>query len=209
MAKVITVAQQKGGAGKTTLVANLLALMAASCRVAAVDIDPQRSLARWSTLRQSRPAGAAPVLVQELSGWRIAAELERLKRDHDIVLVDSPPQVDTDAKLAVRGADLVLIPLQPSMPDLWAAEATLRLARDEGRPIRLLLNRTQAVSRLREAIAADLGARKLVLLHQTLGNRTAFAQAFAEGLGVTEAQPRSTAAAELRAVLQEIRATLQ
>jgi chromosome partitioning protein len=204
MAKVITVAQQKGGAGKTTLVANLLALLAGTCRVAAVDIDPQRSLARWFALRQSRTSAPAPLLVQEISGWRIAAELERLKRDHDFVLIDSPPQVDTDAKLAVRGADLVLIPLQPSAPDLWAAEGTLKLAREEGRPIRLVLNRAPATSRLRDVIAADIGARKLTLLHQALGNRIAFAQAFAEGLGVTEAAPRSTAAEELRAVLREV-----
>jgi chromosome partitioning protein len=209
MARVITVAQQKGGAGKTTLVANLLALLAQSCRAAAVDIDPQRSLSRWSVVRQSRPVAAAPVLVQEVAGWRIAAELDRLRRDHDVVLIDSPPQIDTDAKLAVRGADLVLIPLQPSAPDLWAADGTLKLARDEGRTVRLLFNRAPAASRLRDTITAELAARKLVLLDQALGNRIAFAQAFAEGLGVTEAAPRSTAAAELRALLSEIEAVVR
>jgi chromosome partitioning protein len=38
-----------------------------------------------------------------------------------------------------------------------------------------------------------------------LGNRTGFATAFAQGLGVTEASPRSAAADEIRAVLAAIR----
>ena len=59
-------------------------------------------------------------------------------------------------------------------------------------------------SRLRETIEADLGARRMPLLRATLGNRAGFAHAFAAGLGVTEAAPRSTAAAELRALLAEL-----
>ena len=136
MAVVITVAQQKGGAGKTTLAANLAAALAPRRRVAVLDIDPQRSLARWHALRAAR-GGAAPVGLSDVSGWRLAAELDRMRRFHDVLIVDSPPQIDTDARLAVRGADLVLVPLQPSPPDLWAAEGTLALAAAERRPARL------------------------------------------------------------------------
>ena len=121
-----------------------------------------------------------------------------------MVLIDSPPQLDTDARVAVRAADLVLVPIQPSMPDVWAAEGTLRLAAEERRPAHLMFNRTPPTSKLRDAIAADLAGRQLPLLRSTLGNRAGFAHAFAAGLGVTEAAPRSTAAAELRALLAEL-----
>ncbi len=205
MAIVITVAQQKGGAGKTTLAANLAAGFAADRSVALLDIDPQRTLKRWHELRQARLEQAASLTFSDVSGWRLDRELERLRADHDVVIVDSPPQIDTDAKLAIRGADLVLVPVQPSPPDLWAAEGTLELAAGEGRAARLVLNRVPAQSRLRSDIEADIGARKLPLVAPTLGNRAAFATAFARGLGVTEAAPRSAAAEEVRALLAAIR----
>ncbi|HEY7576206.1 MAG TPA: ParA family partition ATPase [Acetobacteraceae bacterium] len=204
MTVVITVAQQKGGTGKTTLAANLAAALAPARRVALLDIDPQKSLGRWHALRRARRTQAATLAFSDTSGWRLPAELDRLKREHDVVLIDSPPQLDTDARVAVRAAGLVLVPIQPSMPDVWAAEGTLKLAADERRPAHLMFNRTPPSSKLREAIAADLADRRLPVLHSALGNRAGFAHAFAAGLGVTEAAPRSIAAAELCALLAEL-----
>ena len=205
MAIVITVAQQKGGTGKTTLAANLAAALAPASRVALLDIDPQKSLTRWHAIRIARDVQASVITFSDVSGWRLAAELERLKRSHDVVLIDSPPQIDTDARLAIRGAALVLIPVQPSPPDVWAAEGTLALAAAERRKARVVLNRMPPASRLGEAVKADLLTRKLPLLRAAIGNRTGFATAFAAGRGVTEAAPRSSAAAELRALLDELR----
>ena len=204
MVVVITVAQQKGGTGKTTLAANIAAAFAPSRRVALLDVDPQKSLRRWHSLRRERLEQAAALAFCDVSGWRLPAELERLKRDHDMVLIDSPPQLDTDARVAIRAADIVLVPIQPSLPDVWAAESTLRLAADERRQAHLMFNRTPPASKLRDAITADVTGRRLPLLRSTLGNRAGFAHAFAAGLGVTEAAPRSTAAAELRALLAEL-----
>ena len=205
MTVVITVAQQKGGTGKTTLVANIAAALAAERRVAVLDIDPQKSLSRWHALRRERRSKAAALGFSDIAGWRLPAELDRLRRDHDVLLIDSPPQLDTDARVAVRAADIVLVPIQPSAPDVWAAEGTLGLAAQERRRAILMFNRAPPASRLRDAIAADLAGRNLPLLRSALGNRAGFAHAFAAGLGVTEAAPRSTAAAELRALLDELR----
>jgi chromosome partitioning protein len=201
MAVVITVAQQKGGTGKTTLAANLGTALAATRRVALLDIDPQHSLTRWHALR---PQTAAKLTFSDVSGWRVTGELDRLKAAHDIVVIDSPPQIDTDARLAIRGANLVLIPVQPSPPDIWAAEGTLKLAAAEKRRAAMVLNRVPAAGKLRETIAAQLKADGRPLLLATIGNRTGFATAFADGLGITEAAPRSIAANELRALLTEL-----
>jgi chromosome partitioning protein len=201
MAIVITVAQQKGGTGKTTLAANLAATLAPLRRVALLDIDPQHSLTRWYGLR---PKSAAHLTFSDVSGWRVTSELNRLTASHDIVIIDSPPQIDTDARLAIRGATLVLIPVQPSPPDVWAAEGTLKLAAAEKRRASIVLNRVPASGKLCETIAAQLRADGKPLLMATIGNRAGFASAFSEGLAVTEKAPRSIAANELRALLNEL-----
>jgi chromosome partitioning protein len=150
----------------------------------------------------------ASIALSDLSGWRLAGEIDRLRRSHDVLVVDSPPQVESDAKAAIRAADLVLVPVQPSPPDLWAAEGTLKLVREEKRAFRLLLNRAPASGSLRAAVEAEMARQGLPRLEAALGNRVGFAGAFAKGLGVTETAPRSVAAQELQAVLAEIRALL-
>ncbi|HJS84589.1 MAG TPA: ParA family partition ATPase, partial [Acetobacteraceae bacterium] len=203
--RVITIAQQKGGTGKTLLAANLAASFAASVRVAAIDADPQGTLSRWAGLRQAKP-NAASLTCVEAAVWRLGAELDRLLRAHAVVVIDSPPRIDTEARVAIRAADLVLVPVQPSLPDLWAAEGTLALAATERRASRVVLNRVPATpSRIRALTEAALVERRLPCLRAALGNRTGFALAFAEGLSVTEYAPRSAAAAELRALIEEVR----
>jgi chromosome partitioning protein len=155
---VVTIAQQKGGAGKTTLAAHLALAWAVRLRVAVIDIDPQGSLAAWFRLRRERLGdGAASLEVQALGGWRVAAEVERQRRDHDIVLIDSAPHAETEARLAVRAASLVLIPVQPSPMDVWATRATLDLAKAERVGALLVLNRVPPRATLTELMAAELG----------------------------------------------------
>jgi chromosome partitioning protein len=206
MAFVIAIAQRKGGAGKSTVAANLATALAESGhRVGLLDIDPQRSLARWDQQRgESKKARA--LHFEAPTGWRLPATLERLKREQDFLLLDTAPHDDTDARLAIRGADLVLVPLQPSAADLWSMDATLDLAKQERRPFRLLLNRVPAAGKLREEIEGQLRDRRLPVLDAVLGNRTAYAQAFMAGLGVVEAAPRGPAAAEVRALAEALRA---
>lgn len=202
MMLVIAVAQRKGGAGKSTLAANLAAAAAGTGqRMALLDTDPQQSLARWGELRGRAGSRANPLDIEAPAGWRVPATLDKLRRSHDLVLIDTPPHADTDARIAIRGADLVLVPLQPSLADLWAMEATLELAKAEKRPAVLVLNRAPAQGKLLSIILAELKSRGLTLLDPPLGNRTGFATAFALGLGVTEAAPRSVAANEVHALV--------
>lgn len=210
MGKVIAVAQQKGGSGKTMLAAQLaVALAETGKKVALLDIDPQGSLTIWGKLRAAAPKAAAPVTCGAISGWRLTAELEKLRSSNDLVLIDTPPVIDSDARRAIRAADLVLIPLNPSPPDLWAAEGTIRLAAEEKRRIVLVFNRAPAASRLRKRLEAEIAARGLTLLAAALANRAGYANSFADGLGVTEAGPATAAAAELRSLAASIQAQLQ
>jgi chromosome partitioning protein len=208
MGKVIAVAQQKGGAGKTMLAAQLAVAFAESMRVAVLDIDPQASLTIWGRLRESAPKALNSITCVATAGWRLTTELDRLTAAHDLVLVDTPPVIDTDARRAIRAADLVLVPLNPSPPDLWAAEGTLKLAAEEKRKIALVFNRAPAASRLRKRLEAEIAARGVLLLPTALSNRAGYANAFADGLGVTEAGPTTQAAEELRALADAVMAAL-
>lgn len=205
-AKILTIAQQKGGAGKTTLVAQLaVAFASAGKRVAVLDIDPQASLAAWDRVRGGSGAAARhPLTVLGISGWRVGNELSRLGRDHDLVIVDSPPHAETEAKLAVRAADLVLIPVQPSPMDVWATQPTIELARGAGKPLLLVLNRVPPRGKVVELMRAKLNELELPVAEVTIGNRVAFAASMLDGLSVLETAHTSPAANEIRALASEI-----
>ena len=203
MAVVITIAQQKGGAGKTMLAANLAACLAATRRVAVLDTDPQGSLTRWHGLRATHTELPA-IGFAAVSGWRLQGALDTMRRGYDVLVVDSPPHIDTDARRALRVADLVLVPVQPSAPDLWAAEGTMAVAAAEHRRAVLVVNRVPTTPALRIAAVAAVRASGHTLLPAVLGNRSIFAQAFARGMGVAEAAPRTVAAREMRILLAAV-----
>lgn len=207
MSSVITVAQQKGGAGKTTIAAHLAVVFnQRGKRVAVIDIDPQGSLATWHKIREERfGEGYTGITFISLSGWRINSEVTRLKRSHDVVIIDSPPHTETEAKTAIRAADLILIPVQPSPTDLWATKATVDLAAKEKIPAYVVFNRVAPSSKLLQTIEAQLPNR----LQQALGNRVLFASSIMEGRCVTETAPSSPAAKEVKALASEVLALLK
>ncbi|TAE33173.1 MAG: ParA family protein [Alphaproteobacteria bacterium] len=200
--KVITVAQQKGGAGKTTLVVHLaVALMQRGCRVALIDIDPQGSLGHWHRIRTERMGeGYTGLHFSTLSGWRVGSEVSRLRKNYDVILIDSPPHVETEARTAMRSADLIIVPVQPSPTDLWATKATMDYAKSERVMARIVMNRMAPQSKIAQAIMDELDG----LCDAKLGNRIVFASALLEGKGVTEVDPKSQASQEIKALTEEL-----
>jgi chromosome partitioning protein len=207
---VVSIAQQKGGAGKTTLAVQLgTQWLIQGRRVAMLDIDPQASLFTWFNLRRRR-LGDAPdgLVVQGLSGWRLGSELRRLRDDFDLVLVDSPPHAESDAKAAIRAADLVLLPCQPNALDAWATRPTLEIAKAERTGALLVLNRVPPRSRAADQIRAEIEAQGWPLAAASLGNRQAFAASIGEGRGVAETAPSSAAGQEIAALADEVQRRL-
>lgn len=205
---VIVTAQQKGGAGKTTLAAHLAVAAAELGRsVKALDIDPQGSLAAWGALRAARaPALAVPV--EAVAGHRARNVAERAAAEYDIVVIDAPPHAETETRQALRAADLALAPLQPSPLDLWASKSALAAAQDAGCKFAFVLNKTPPRARIVEATIAEAEKLGAPILEPRLGARVAFADAMGSGLTALETQPKGRAAEEARAVTEAALALL-
>lgn len=207
MSQIITIAQQKGGAGKTTLATHLaVALQQKGQRVAILDVDPQGSLGFWHRAREKQfGEGYTGLTFSSVSGWRVASEVSKLKKSHDFIIIDSPPHTETEARTAIRSADLILIPIQPSPTDYWATQATLDIAKAEKKPVKVVLNRVTHQSKL----AGMLSGKLPNLTKTTLGNRVLFAAALMEGRTATEVAPSSLAAEEIKSLVKEVLKTLQ
>lgn len=202
MARVVVFAQQKGGAGKTTLLVQLATVWSRrGFTCALIDLDPQRSLSRWSAIR--RASGRVDLTVRESAGWRAGTEIGRAAAGADAVLVDCPGSADALLRGALRAAHLAIVPAQPSALDVWATDATLALAREENAPALVALNRVPPRGAATEADRL-LSAMGAVVARTEIGARVAFPRAFMQGLGVVET-PRSKAAGlEVEALAAEV-----
>ncbi|HEX9857637.1 MAG TPA: ParA family partition ATPase [Paracoccaceae bacterium] len=201
--KVITIAQQKGGSGKTTLAVNLaVAFLRAGHRVALLDTDPQGSLGRWFMARRERMEDAGMDL-STASAWGVSYECDKLSRSNDFIIIDTPPKVDADLRPALRVADLVLIPVASSHVDLWATEGVLDLAAREGKRATIVLNRTKAGTRLGADVARAAGELSCELADARLSQRMIYAETLGLGLGALEGA-RGPAGAEVLALADEV-----
>lgn len=207
--KVITIAQQKGGSGKTTLAVNLGVMLArAGHSVAFLDTDPQGSLGRWFMTRHA--AGRAEGMeFSTASAWGVGYEVGKLRDMSDFVILDTPPKADSDLRPALRVADLVLVPIASSHVDLWATDGVLDLTRREGREVLLVLNRARAGTRLGAEMAEAAAGLAADLARTQIANRVAYAESLGHGLGAAETPGNPALRAELEALLAEIMTALE
>jgi chromosome partitioning protein len=209
--RVVTIAQQKGGSGKTTLAAHLaVAAARGGRRVAILDTDPQGSLGRWFMTRDERHGDkVAPLGFRTASAWGARYEARTLMKDHDLVIIDTPPKMGIDGRPAVEVADLVVIPVTPSPVDLWATEPTVELARGEKKPMLLVMNRAPARARVTADMARALDEMGLTVASSMIAARVGFAAVMGDGLTAAEVGGNAKAAAEIAAVLEEVMAAVE
>lgn len=201
-AKIITIAQQKGGAGKSTVVAHFASrFLQLGKSVTIIDIDPQASLGAWSAIRNDQ-LGEENNLINysSISGWRLHSEISRVSKDHDIVLIDSPPHTQTETKTAVRVADIVIVPMQPSPTDMWATKETVEIIKKERIPYRILLNRVVRNTKIATRVKFEFSN----LMESSLGNRIIYAESMLRGLTANEKSISNTASKEVIAVVDEL-----
>ena len=208
--KVITIAQQKGGTGKTTLAVHLaLAFIKYhNLKVAIIDTDPQGSLGKWFMIRSEMNVTNGGLTFKTASLWGAQYESKILKQQHDIVIIDTPPKIEADARPAIEASDLVLIPISPSPVDFWATEPIIEIAKRAKKRIVIQSNRANPRAKLMKktyAYIKDLGMEKTNTL---IGHRQIFVSSMGEGKTVIEKQRKGKAAQEIAELSSEIYSTL-
>lgn len=202
MTKVFAIEGQKGGTAKTTLAINLAAeATRRGLGVVIIDLDPQVSACNWKDLRGD-DKDMSPVVVSSP-----VPHLERQVRaaregGADLVIIDVAGHANDAAAEAAKNADVVLVPLQPTPPDLKTAKTTLATIRLSGTKatVRAVLVRVKPLAqRLADAVEW-LTRDGYECCPISLGERVIYQDAYAMGKGVTEAEPGGKAAEEIQQV---------
>lgn len=203
---IIGVLNQKGGVGKTTLSVNIAAALARTGqRVLLIDADPQGSALDWAAARERDPLFA----VVGLPKPSIHKELSVVGEGYDHIVIDGPPRVTDLARSAIMASDVVLVPVQPSPYDIWAADEVVKLIQEasvfkENIKSFFVINRKIANTAIGRDVREALEAYNLPTLEASVVQRVVFAEAAAVGNAVYEQDRDGVASQEIEAVVSEL-----
>ena len=206
LSKVITISQQKGGTGKTTLAVHLAMAFIKyhDLKVAIIDTDPQGSLGKWFMIRTEKKVSNENLTFKTASLWGAQYESKTLKNDHDIVIIDTPPKIESDARPSIEAADLVLIPMAASHVDFWATGAIVEIAKKANKKILAQINRSSQRSKLIDKTKDFIKSLDLQSTDTIIGNRQIYTSSMGEGKTAVEKQRKGNAVDEIKKLSEQI-----
>jgi chromosome partitioning protein len=205
---IIAFLNQKGGTGKTTLsinVAHALLNKKKNNKVLLVDADPQGSARDWAAAREEEPL--FPVI--GLDRAVLHKELPSMVKDYSHIVIDGPPRVSELARSAIMAADLVVVPIQPSPYDVWAADEIIKLIKEattfkEGIKCVFAVNRKIVNTAIGRDVNDALADYEYPTFKTTIHQRVIFAECAAFGSTVIEMDNKGQAATEIKKLANEI-----
>jgi len=208
--QVIAVLNQKGGAGKTTIATHLArALQLSGADVLLVDSDPQGSARDWAAVREDQPV---PVI--GIDRPTIERDLKSVASGKDFVVIDGAPQAADLAVSAIKAANFVLIPVQPSPYDIWATADLVELVKqrievtDGKLKAAFVVSRAIKGTKIGAEVVEALSGYGLPVLKSRITQRVSYPSTAAGGTTVSDAEPNGEAAGEIMALANEIKQLL-
>lgn len=170
-----------------------------------VDADPQGSALDWSASR----ADAALFPVVGLPKPSIHRELPSLAKDYRHVIIDGPPRVYDVARSAILASEIVLIPVQPSPYDVWAAKEIVDLIREAGAfnenlKSVFVINRKIVNTAIGRDVIEALSEYPIPVMKAQVCQRVSFAESAAQGQTVLETDSKGVASQEITALVEEL-----
>lgn len=203
--QVIAVLNQKGGAGKTTIATHLArALQLRGSDILLVDSDPQGSARDWAAVREDQT-----VPVVGIDRPTIERDLKQIA-EKEYVVIDGAPQAHDLAVSAIKAADLVLIPVQPSPYDIWATSDLVELVKqrieitDGKLQAAFVVSRAIKGTKIGSEVNEALTGYDLPILETRITQRVIYPVSAASGSTVLDEEPNSEAAAEIKALVEEV-----
>ena len=177
--RVVAFLHQKGGTGKSTLsIAAALALAQAGRRVLLLDADYQGTSSEWGNRFALRFGLEARSQVQPI----VHTEVQRFAGQFDWVVVDGPPSLSEMTESILRASDVVIIPVRPALPDVWAIPwlaAIIRKLQQGGERPRARVVFNQHAGEPLGPLREELAAWRLTVHPVALPSDPAFAAVFA------------------------------
>ncbi len=195
--KTLSLISQKGGSGKTTLALSLATIAEqAGYSTVLIDLDPQQSAKSWSDHRNSD----TPVVISA-QAIRLNEILETAKNNGaDLVIIDTAPHSETTALAACRASDFVLVPCRPALLDLHAIKETHNLIQLSKAKAAAVLNAVPPRGTMGEQAMNVIQSAGLDVVPVQICQRAAFVHALTNGQSVSEFEPQSKAAQEVKAL---------
>jgi chromosome partitioning protein len=201
---VVSVLSEKGGAGKTTIAVNLAtAFHLSGTETLVVDTDPQATARDWGAA-----SDADTPVVAGVDRGSIAEDVPRLGSRFELVMIDGAPRLQDTYVEAVTVSDLVLVPVRPSAADIWSAETIIEVCRAYDTPARFVVSQQIVGTALAGRVGDALQSFDVPVMDGRTSQRVAYTEALGAGQSVLQYDAGGKAAAEVKALHDELSALL-